>query len=116
MRNSRSVIGHWFLAVCLLCAGCFLFAGCASHSKKHPPQDQKPGHRLVGTIVSVNKEQRFVLIDTQSSYPAPAGEALKFFSNGGETGVLAVSPEVRPPFMIADIVSGSPQKGDQVFE
>ncbi len=102
---------------CLVCLSVCACAGHASHSKKKAVEaNQKAGHRLVGTIVAVNQEQRFVLIDTGSSYPAEVGEALKSFSNGAETGVLSVSPEVKPPFMIADIVSGSPQKGDQVFE
>jgi hypothetical protein len=73
-------------------------------------------HRLVGPIVMVDSGQHFVLIDTDTSAPAEDGTALKSFSNGTETGVLTVSPERRPPFMIADIVSGAPQKGDQVFE
>jgi hypothetical protein len=100
------------VAVCIpLC----LWAGCAGHPKKKAA-DIPPSHRLVGTIMVVNAEQHFVLIDTESSFPAAVGTALKSFSNGTETGVLTVSPEVKPPFMIADIVSGTPQKGDQVFE
>ena len=107
------------IAICLcLC----LAAGCASKPQKSKkdanPQKtaSAPVHRLVGTIVMVNTEQNFVLIDTDTSAPAEDGTALKSFSNGTETGVLTVSPQHRPPFMIADIVSGSPQKGDQVFE
>lgn len=86
----------------------------AAQEERQKNQPRQP--RLVGTIVSVNLDRHFVLIDTGSSYPAPVGTALKSLSDGSETGVLAVSPEVKPPFMIADIVSGNPQKGDQVFE
>lgn len=97
------------------CASLCLWAGCAGPPKKKAA-NIPPSHRLVGTIMVVNEEQHFVLIDTESSFPAAVGTALKSFSNGAETGVLTVSPEVKPPFMIADIVSGTPQKGDQVFE
>jgi hypothetical protein len=105
----------FLVAVCLAwCAG----AGCATTKPKKADSKAKTQqeHRVVGTIVVVNEEQRFVLIDTQAAVPPEVGTALKSFSNGAETGVLAVSPERKPPFMIADIVSGTPRKGDQVFE
>ncbi len=108
---------HITICLCLCVA-----AGCATKPakgrKNAAPQKtaSAPEHRLVGTIVMVNTQQNFVLIDTDTAAPAEDGTALKSFSNGTETGVLAVSPQHRPPFMIADIVSGSPQKGDQVFE
>ena len=102
------------LALCLC-----LCAACASQPKKQkePDKPKKISHRMVGTIVSVNEASRFVLIDT-GIYPITSGggEALKSFSGDKETGVLTMSPERKPPFIIADIVSGSPQKGDQVFE
>jgi hypothetical protein len=93
-------------------------AGCATKKPKKDAANAKtqPQHRLVGTIVAVNEEGKFVLIDTESSYAADVGTALKSFTDGTESGVLTVSPERKPPFMIADIVSGTPQKGDQVFE
>lgn len=101
-RNSRLR-----LALC----GVLLLAGCATH--KHAP---RPKHRLVGTIVTVNDSNRFVLIDAGPLYPASPGEALKSFQNGQETGVLTVSPERRSSFIIADIVKGTPHQGDQVFD
>ena len=114
----------------IIAVGLCLCTGCASNAAKSrkkkqqlsgdpssPAQSQQQAqHRLVGTIVSVNEEQHFVLIDTESSYAAPVGAALKSFTDGNETAVLTVSPEAKPPFMIADIVSGAPQKGDQVFQ
>ncbi len=113
------------VALCISLALCS--AGCGTtkpHGKSHgvgadsgkqPPVPQQ-SHRLVGVIVAVNETRGFVLIDTQASFPAPVGTALKSFANGAESGVLTVSPQAKPPFMIADIVSGTPQKGDQVFE
>ena len=66
--------------------------------------------------MAVNQQEGFVLIDTESTLTEEVGTALKSFSGGAESGVLAVSKERHPPFMIADIVSGTPQKGDQVFD
>lgn len=92
----------------LFCIGA---TGCA-HTKPAPADP----HRRVGTITLVNEEARFVLIDGGVLPPASAGAALKCFSNGTETGVLTVSPERKPPFIIADIVKGAPHRGDEVFE
>ena len=103
-----------FQITALLCL--CICAGCATKKPKKDDAKKPAVHRLVGTIVVVNEEERFVLIDTESSSSSDVGTALKSFSNGAETGVLTVSPEHRPPFMIADIVSGTPHKGDQVFE
>jgi hypothetical protein len=112
-RHLSSAIRHWALVGC----AAFLFAGCATPKpKKKDDSKTPPPHQLVGTIVSVNEDEKFVLIDTESSFTSNVGTALKSFSHGSETGVLTVSNEHRPPFMIADIVSGTPQKGDQVFQ
>lgn len=96
----------------LLCALLFCTACASSKKKKVEP----PAHRVVGTIVTVNEQNHFVLIDAGTNFPADKGVALKTFSNGKETGVLSVGEQRKPPFVIADIASGSPQKGDQVMQ
>jgi len=75
-----------------------------------------PTHNVVGTIVSVNETGNYVLIDTGGIVMATKGTALKSFSGGQQTAILTVSPEQRPPFMIADIISGTPHNGDQVMQ
>ena len=75
-----------------------------------------PVHNMVGTIVSVNESQNYVLIDTGGVVTATKGTALKAFSGDKQTAVLTVSPEQNPPFMIADIISGTPHNGDQVMQ
>ena len=75
-----------------------------------------PGPRRVGTVAVVNDELRFVLVDVGSLYTPAAGTALKSFSGGRETGILAVDPEKQRPFIVADIVKGEPKVGDQVEE
>jgi len=73
--------------------------------------------RRVGTVALVNDDMHFVLIDVGSLYAPVAGTALKSFSStGSETGVLAVDPERKRPFIVADIVKGMPQVGDVVEE
>ena len=96
---------------CLLCV-----IACAACAHRHKGT-QLPIHPLIGTIVLVNDRLGFVMIDTGNAYGIPMkGQALKSFTNGQESGVLTVSPEHKPPFLIADIVKGTPQKGDLVFE
>lgn len=92
-----------------------LLAGCAWFYPRGSKAVQAPHPTLIGTVASVNEDYHFVLIDTY--YNPRSGTALKALSpDGTETGVLTVSPEKRPPFIIANIVHGSPQRGDQVFE
>jgi hypothetical protein len=94
-----------------------ILSGCAL--MKHPPRPSvafTPGPRRVGTIALVNEELHFVLVDVGSLYTPQAGTALKSFSGGSETGILAVDPEKQRPFIVADIVKGDPKVGDEVLE
>jgi hypothetical protein len=76
-------------------------------------QPKKP--RQVGTILMVNTEGNFVLIDS-SGWTAPEpGTALKCFRDGAETGVIAVGSERQGARVAADVVTGTPRKGDGVF-
>ena len=109
--KSKRLFNTCFLAVTLGVAG----FGCATKPKR-PPAAGVPVPHLVGTVELVNEPLGFVLIDAGSLYLPGAGKALKCFSNGTESGVLTVSPERKGPFVTADIVKGSPHKGDQVFE
>jgi len=83
---------------------------------KKPATEGPPVHHVVGTIVSINESQNYVLIDTGGIVTVTKGEALKSFSGEQQTAVLTVSPEQKPPFMIADIISGTPHNGDQVMK
>jgi hypothetical protein len=109
-------------AVCL----CVALAGCAAMEKLAPKKKPKAKptpaekaqtpHRRVGTVALVNNDLHFVLIDVGTLYTPEAGTALKSFSGGVETGILAVDPEKRRPFVVADIVKGEPKVGDDVVE
>jgi hypothetical protein len=104
-----------FAALAAFC-GIFLFSGCAWRTHERPEAGLAPGPRRVGTVAVVNDDLRFVLVDVGSLYTPAAGTALKSFSGGRETGILAVDPEKQRPFIVADIVKGEPKVGDQVEE
>ena len=75
-----------------------------------------PTPRRVGTVTLVNETDQFVLIDTATAHEPAAGTALKTFTGEVESGVVTVGSVARRPFVVADIVSGAPRKGDAVFE
>ncbi len=110
LTNPRRLFLAGLVALAVGAAG----TGCATKRPETAPMAVTP--RLVGTIALVNEPLKFVLVDVGSLYVPTVGKALKCFSNGTESGVLAVSPERTGPFISADIVKGAPQKGDQVFE
>jgi hypothetical protein len=102
----------------LLLLAVVALAGCASLRK---PKKKRSVTAVftperVGTVAVVNSDLRFVLLDVGSLYTPPPGMALKTFSSGTETGVLAVGAEKERPYIAADIVSGSPRVGDVVEE
>ena len=104
----------------MLVGGCFLAGGgCASLKEpQHKPKDEEkpPAPRRVGMVTLVNEADQFVLIDTATASAPAAGTALKTFTGEVESGVVTVGSVSRRPFVIADIVSGAPRKGDAVFE
>jgi hypothetical protein len=82
--------------------------------KKQPPLAEAP--RLIGTIKMVNKEDRFVLIDAVSYNAAQPGDALVCIVNQRESANLRANALRNPPFLIADIASGTPSPGDKVYK
>jgi hypothetical protein len=96
-----------------------VFSGLASVSKllprkAKPPQAQVP--RLIGVVKTVNREDRFVLIDATTFRAAEAGDLLVCIRDQKETAYLRMSTLKNPPFLIADIASGAPSAGDRVFK
>ncbi len=83
---------------------------------KPDPSDPKAKRRQIGTILLVNLDAGFVLIETRGGFPPDAGTALKCIRDGADAGVLIVSGERQGSHVIADITTGTPRKGDQVFQ
>ena len=108
-----------------------LMAGCASSGKKSPEEatligEENPAperstlFERVGIVKLVNTRSGFVLIEGRV-IDLPPDLALKTFDPSvvprleGETAVLKVSLERASRFVVADIVSGLPGKGDVVY-
>ena len=108
---------------CILAVGLFC-GGCATLKKlrfpwpreKRAPETPVVRPHYVGTITLVNEDARFVLIDAGNASVPPAGTALKTMSGETETGVVMVGEVRKRPFAVADIIRGSPKKGDRVFQ
>ena len=92
--------------------------GCASVFKKRKKLERIVAVAqpiFIGTITLVNAENGFVLIDN-GRLPAPqTGAALTGFSSGAPSAELTATEVRKRPFIIADIRSGTPLKGDRVF-
>lgn len=72
--------------------------------------------RRVGRVMMVSEAGRFVLINTDAWSSPDPGTALKCLRDGVESGVVNVGMERRGAHVTADIVTGNPQRGDEVFE
>ena len=101
-----------FLALC----GVVFISGCATRGHRPTAAATPTGPQRVGTIALVNEDLNYVLVDVGSLYSPQAGTALKSFSGGAETAILAVDPEKQRPFIVADIIRGTPKVGDEVKE
>lgn len=82
--------------------------------KKEPPKAEPA--QLIGTVKMVNLDDKFVLIDALVYTPGAPGESLVCIANQRESASLHISPFRKPPFLIADIVSGTPSVGDRVYK
>lgn len=116
---------HRFFNILLISTLACSSGGCATLKKIRFPWRKKPQAasaeaprpQFMGTIVLVNEDARFVLIDVGNASVLPrSGTALKSMSGETETGVVTVGDVRRQPFAVADIVRGEPKKGDRLFE
>jgi hypothetical protein len=95
--------------------------GCATLKKlwpgKRTPRAERthPAPERVGVIVLVNEDARFVLIDTTTGIIPASGTALKVLRSDAEVAVLHAGAIQRRPFVVADIITGAPARGDAVF-
>lgn len=81
--------------------------------KKEVPKAQ-PAH-LIGTVKLVNKEEKFVLVDTLSASSVATGDNLLCIMDERQTASLKMTSLRNPPFLIADITDGTPAVGDRVY-
>ena len=109
------------LSLCLLAAlgsGCALFRRPPRAEKKADAEKVAAARRplqTVGKIAVVNMKDAFVLIDSGAHPAPPAGAKLRGYTGPVESAELKASDVQRRPFVVADILSGTPQQGDEVF-
>jgi hypothetical protein len=96
------------------------------HADSTPKPDPTPPAaeeiRRLGVVRVIGAGGTFLLIEARDSdliADIPNGTELRCRGSaetgGAQTALLRVSPERRAPFIVADIVSGSPQVGDGVY-
>ncbi len=95
--------------------------GCANlgkvtFKKNRPPRaTAAPKPLLIGSIALVNEGSHFVLIDNGDLAAPSPGETLKTYTGQAPSGELLSTAMTRRPYLIADIKSGEPKKGDRVM-
>ena len=111
---------HRFRFFTALLAAVVLLPGCGTWHwvpwKKKPPRAIAKFSQFVGTVALVSEEPSFVLIDNGSLPPPAAGTVLAINYQGSAPVEMKVTPIRKPPFVVADIVKGTPKKGDPVFQ
>jgi len=81
--------------------------------KRKPPTALPP--QWTGVIRMVNSAENFVLVESATTASAIPGETYLAVGKGVETATLRMTSLKNPPFLIADIVSGSPSPGDKIY-
>jgi len=113
----------------VLLLGGFLLCSCAGDAAKRrmAREKQTPGavtggtptgapawQTRLGRVVLVNSGLDFVLIDAGTSPVPEPGTRLRAYAGGEPSAELSVSIHQQRPFLIADIVSGTPHVSDMV--
>lgn len=116
-RFLLSVVLFCMLEACTWMKGKQVPKATAIRFPKESTADGTKGKRKqIGTVLLVNADAGFVLIDAHGWALPEAGMALKCLRDGVDSSILTVSGERQGSHVIADIVTGAPRKGDQVFQ
>jgi len=99
----------------LLLASAALLSSCGVLHGKKKPRATANTQQFVGTVSLVSEDPSFVLIDNGSLPPPMADTVLTINNPGGIPVEMKVTHIQKPPFVVADIVKGTPKKGDRVF-
>ena len=104
------------LIACLLSLlpGCQAIRKLTAGKAAKEDEDSGPSTLFIGTIELVNPDQHFVLIRSAAHLMLMAGTEIHSVNAQGLPTKLKVTPEHKGSFIAADIVSGTPAKGDQV--
>ncbi len=80
--------------------------------KKQPETPAISVPQQIGTVRMVNSPEQFALIETTA--PVAPGRILRSKNDLAETATLRATPHRNHPFLIADIVEGTPAPGDRI--
>jgi len=105
----------------LLMAG-ILISGCATPKKKASsapvPKDSTliitPDASLTATVVSINEAGRFAVLSFPLGQMPAVGQTLFLYRAGLKTGEVKISGPQRDNNIVADLVTGYAQAGDEV--
>jgi hypothetical protein len=117
MLRSISRLATVILLVALGC-GCSWRPWGGGRKKKAEAEralaEAKRAPIVLGRVSLVNVEERFALIEASMAQPPPAGTTLRIYSGGSIAVDLRATGVQRRPFLVADLVTGMPAKGDLV--
>ena len=77
---------------------------------------EAPRPTTIGIIEAVNPDAKFVIVHLNANSLVPVGTELTSLDAAGQSAKLKVTPERKSIFISADIISGTPQKGDSVIQ
>jgi len=105
----------------------FIAVGCAGKKAAVPPATAKPAaatpnyslivtpdNALVGRVVKVNPNERFVVLNFPIGHLPALDQHLFLYRNGLKVGAVNVTGPQRDDNIVADILTGDAQDGDEV--
>lgn len=109
---------RFFLAIFLFAVTSLSLVSCGILRKK--PQEEAPPppeirDRRIGSIELFNPEQKFVLFKLETPVVMIPGTTLLSRSKEGRIAALKISPERKGYLVSADVISGLPHQGDEVY-
>jgi hypothetical protein len=108
------------LSVILLASGCGLFHQQAQPAKTPPatgettPSIVTPDNSLTAQVVSYNPAGRFVVLGFPVGQMPKLEQTLFLYRNGMKVGQVSVTGPQRDNNIVADLVTGEAQVGDEV--
>lgn len=111
---TRSFLGYFVTGA--IGVAIVVLAGCqtARRSPATPPPRVQPLDASVGRVVSINPRLGFVVLDFTLSRPPQPGDRLEVSRAGTVVGQLKVGFHQRGTTLVADIIIGAPEVGDEV--
>jgi len=107
-----------------LVGAAILIAGCASNKEpkySDVPGGPNPGNPVVkpanaisGKVISYNKVGRFAVLNFPITQMPPVGQKLSLFREGLKVGEVKITGPQKDDNIVADLVDGEAQPGDQV--